>query len=273
VPPAPSPLEAFRALLRVQLGEIRRHEPGTRIGEDPESLHKMRVAVRRSLALLRAGRNLAAGDATELADGLRRLGGELGAVRDLDVLLERLRGEAAELGDPDAGAAARLLEGLEREREAARASLLAALDNDGYRALLDRFEAHVDGLEPAEGGASLGDLVRRQAAKLRRAVRALPADPPDDELHAVRKLGKRTRYAAELAGKKRVVRHAKRLQDVLGSHQDAVVAEERLRSLAAAAPPDEAIVAGRLAERERARRAEARRRWSKVWRRLDRALR
>ena len=60
----------------------------------------------------------------------------------------------------------------------------------------------------------------------------------------MRKLGKRARYASELAGHNEVVRRAKALQDVLGEHQDAVIAEQRLRALAAAASPDQAIAAG-----------------------------
>jgi CHAD domain-containing protein len=107
--------------------------------------------------------------------------------------------------------------------------------------------------------------------KLRRAVGALADDPPDEALHDLRKRGKRARYAAELAGRSSVVKRAKELQDVLGEHQDAVVAEERLRALGAVAKPAQAIAAGRLIELERARHAEARRTWRNVWRRLDRA--
>ena len=61
---------------------------------------------------------------------------------------------------------------------------------------------------------------------------------------------------------------AKRLQDVLGEHQDAVVAEERLRELAAAASRRVALAAGRLIERQRYRRREARRDWRKAWKQL-----
>jgi CHAD domain-containing protein len=61
------------------------------------------------------------------------------------------------------------------------------------------------------------------------------------------------------------------LQDVLGEHQDSVVAEERLRALAHEAPSDQALAAGRLVERERSRRANARAQWRKAWRQLERA--
>ena len=267
------PFEALRSLLQAQLTAILGHDPGTRLGTDPESLHDMRVAVRRSRALLRAGRTLIAGDMQELNHELQWLGGVLGAVRDLDVLLERLHAEAAGLGGVDTKAAERLLRALERERGRDRTALRRALDDARYLTLLDRFQAELDALEPSGADVTLDALARRELKTLRKAVRALPDEPRDDELHGVRKLGKRARYAAELAGQNEVVRRAKALQDVLGEHQDAVVAEERLRALAAAAPPDQAFAAGRLVDREHARHADARAAWWAVWRRLERAAR
>jgi CHAD domain-containing protein len=107
---------------------------------------------------------------------------------------------------------------------------------------------------------------------VRKAVQKLPDDPADEELHAVRKKGKRARYAAELAGWKAPVRRAKELQDVLGEHQDAVVASVRLRELAAGATPEQALAAGRLVEREEERRLEARAAWPKAWKKLRREI-
>ena len=265
------PFAALCALLRRQLREILAHDPGTRLGTDPESLHDMRVAVRRTRALLRAGTALIATDTEPLALELRWLGEVLGSVRDLDVLLARLHAEAAALDAPDRTAGLRLLRSLERERTRTRRTLLKALDSLRYLALLDAFEATLAGLEPAEAGPTLDALAARQLKKLRRAVRALGDDPADTELHELRKLGKRTRYAFELAGNGPAVRRARELQDVLGDHQDAVVAEARLRSLAAAAAPAQALAAGRLVEGERRRRTEARARWRKAWKRLERA--
>jgi CHAD domain-containing protein len=267
------PFEALRSLLRTQLGEILRHDPGTRLGTDPEDLHDMRVAVRRSRALLRAGKNLIASDTQGLSAELAWLGGVLGDVRDLDVLLDRLHATAADLGGADTKAAERLLRSLERERKRMRTALLEALDGARYLALLDRFEAEVDVLEPTGASASLASLVRRELKRLRTAVRALPVAPPDEDLHDLRKLGKRARYAAELARDDEVVKRAKRFQDVLGEHQDAVIAEARIRALAAAAPPAEGLAAGRLIERERVRHAEARASWFEAWQRLERAAR
>jgi CHAD domain-containing protein len=88
----------------------------------------------------------------------------------------------------------------------------------------------------------------------------------------VRKLGKRARYAAELVSRKEFVRWAKALQDVLGEHQDAVVAAARLRQLAVGASPGQALAAGRLVEREQARRAATRATWRKAWKRLRKTI-
>ena len=262
------PLDALRIQLRAQLRTVLANDPGTRLGRDPESLHDMRVAVRRSRALLRAGQPLYANDVSGLTEELRWVGEKLGAVRDLDVLLERLRAETEDLDPADRTASRALLRTLERRRTSARTALLKVLGGDRYFALLDRFAAEVDALTPSGVDVTLDDLAKRELKRLRKDVRATGTDPADDELHALRKRGKRVRYAYELAGKDAVVKRAKALQDVLGEHQDSVVAETTLRNLSSA--PERAIVAGRLIERERARRASARNGWRKAWNRLAR---
>jgi CHAD domain-containing protein len=271
------PLEHVRAALAVQVAELRRHDPGTRLGRDPEELHDLRVATRRLRAILRAARPLLDPEWTAaLRDELRWLAGVLGPVRDLDVLIEHLRAEIELLEPPERRAGARLLALLGEEREAARITMLAAMSGDRYRALLDRLEAAPDHLPARDANVTLADIAAREFARLRRAVRSLPSDPPDDELHAVRIRGKRARYAAELAegavGKpaRRFVRAAKRFQDVVGKHQDAVVAEERIRRLLALTrSPTAHLAAGRLVERERERRRAARAAFPRAWSRLE----
>jgi CHAD domain-containing protein len=270
--PPSSPVEALRGLLRTQLREIERHDPGTRLGHDPESLHDMRVAVRRTRALLRAGKKLIAADMSELDGRLKELGAVLGEVRDLDVLLARLEDEADELGGDDTQQARSLLAGLRTERSCSRARLLAALRSEQYLTLLDDTARAIEDLAPSGSAVTLDDVADRAFAKARRAVHALPDEPADEQLHRVRKLAKRARYAGELLERKEFARRAKVLQDVLGEHQDAVVAAERLRKLAAVAPHEQAVAAGRLVERERERRAVARATWPKAWKRLRKTI-
>jgi CHAD domain-containing protein len=268
-PATDEPLEALRARLRTQLRAILANDPGARLGRDPESLHDMRVAARRSRALLRAGAPLYADELDPLETELRWLGEKLGAVRDLDVLIDRLRGEADELDEVDRSAARTLLRTLERRRGAARTALLKALDSERYLTLLDSFDMQIDALSAAGADMTLADIAKRELKKLRKRVRKTTADAADEDLHALRKRGKRVRYAFELAGDTAVVKRAKAFQDVLGEHQDSVVAESTLRELAARTPAH-AIAAGRLIERERAARAKAREDWREAWKRLQR---
>lgn len=264
------PLAALRARLHAQLRAILANDPGTRLGRDPESLHDMRVAVRRSRALLRAGSPLYTTDVSALTDELKWIGEKLGSVRDLDVLLERLRVEADTLDSDDRTTARCLLRTLERRRTGARTALLRALASERYLTLLDRFAQEIDGLASSGAETTLEAIAEKELKKLRKQVREIPDEPSDHELHSLRKRGKRVRYAYELAGDGAVVKRAKSFQDVLGEHQDSVVAEATLRELAATAP-ERAIVAGRLIERERAVRAEARSNWRNAWKRLQRA--
>jgi CHAD domain-containing protein len=103
----------------------------------------------------------------------------------------------------------------------------------------------------------------------------LPDKPSDAQLHALRIRGKRARYAAELAeatvGRpaSRFLAKAKVFQDLLGDHQDAVVADATLRRWAATVvSPSTAFAAGRLAERMRLRRAAAREALPATWKKL-----
>ena len=277
VPPrwAP-PLEHVRAMIAAQVGELIAHDPGTRLGEDPEELHQARVATRRLRAVLRAARPLLDRSWGEsLRAELSWLGGAFGPVRDLDVLLERLGGEIGDLEPPERRAAGRFLTLLEEERESARGAMLEAMSSARYADLLTQLEVAAIAPRAEATEVTLEDIAALEFAKLRKAVRALPAKPTDDELHAVRIRGKRARYAAELAegvaGKpaRRVVGDAKRLQDVIGEHQDAVVAEERIRGLLdQISGPRAHFAAGRIVERERERRRRAREAFPDAWARL-----
>jgi CHAD domain-containing protein len=264
-------IEALRAGLLGQLREIEAHDPGTRLGRDPESLHAMRVAVRRARAILRTARPVVTNDLSGLELRLQELGLVLGDVRDLDVLIERFRLAASELDEADRDGFRAGIDSFVYERSLARRRLLRMLASDSYLQLLDELDRTARELAPSRA-ATLSGLLDRQVGKLRKAAKALPKNPSDQELHAFRKQGKRTRYVAELVGNAKLVRRAKGLQDALGEHQDAVLARERLRELARAGDASLAFSAGRLAEREKARRIAARAQWPVAWRRLREAL-
>jgi CHAD domain-containing protein len=273
--------EHVRVGLDTRLRALIAHDPGTRLGEDPEELHQMRVSVRRMRAMLQSGRPFLDRDWSEpLRAELGWLGRSLGPVRDLDVLLDRLRDESADLPADERAAAVRLISGLEAEHGLARIELLAALDSDRYLDLLRSIAAAIRAGLPTSGAdvdseQELRRLVLGQFRKLRKSVAQLPEEPADEQLHALRIRGKRVRYTAELAqpafGKpmQQLIKAARQFQDVLGEHQDACVAEERVRGLLRDLGDDVdaavAFVAGRLVEREETRKADRRARWRPSW--------
>jgi CHAD domain-containing protein len=271
------------ALMLEQVDAIRAHEPGTRAGTDPEQLHKMRTAVRRLRAILGAAREMFD---PEWLGGLRTaldwLGTLLGDLRDLDVFRQHLRAELSSLKSAGRVEGRALLDRLDAQRARARINLLAALDGPRYIRLLDRLDNAIEHPAVVTAKLSLPAIAAGQFKKLRKAVKALPDPPSNADLHAVRIKVKRARYAAELAqtmvGRpaKRFVARAKKVQDILGEHQDAVVAEERLRTLVGRdGGRPERLLAGKLVTRQRARRHAAQtdffEQWPKLKRRGDKA--
>ena len=269
----------LREVLEAQYAELLRHDPAVRLDLDPEAVHGMRVATRRSRAVLHAARPILDRAWSEpLRDELKWLGASLGRRRDLDVLIHRLQRQIEKLDQPERTAAAALLELLGAERQTAQSVAVDALSSDRYFSLLDQLEDAARGPRVQLGDVSLRELARREFVRLRKKADGLDAHSSDDDLHRARIAGKRARYAAELAepevGKRaqKFVKRAKEFQDVLGAHQDAIVAEARLRGLLAdASTAGAAFAAGRLVEGERLRRREERARLPKTWRALKRA--
>ena len=239
---------AGRALLLKHWQRALRHEAGARTGADIEDVHRMRVATRRLRSAFRFfGDYMALPRQDEIVAGLRDLARRLGAVRDLDVLIERLEQEAA-AESADRPTIDAIIAALDQDRAVARDGLVAYLDGPGMatlRALV------ADGLtQPASGSPAKRDRpVRTAGPRLlaRRAARVLAdgADllaPTSEELHDLRIQCKRLRYAAEFllpyAQRKQLrplIRTATSLQDVLGELHDGDVMLDMLRSLVASA--------------------------------------
>ena len=199
-----------------------------------------------------------------LREELDWLGRALGPLRDLDVLAEHLRAEGAELGEADRAASRSRARGARKRSAAARADALAALDSERYFTLLESLASPP---QLADEGGTLEAAADAQLGKLRKNVRAAKANGSDELLHKSRIRAKRVRYLAEALGEKRVVDRAKDFQDVVGEHQDAVVAEERLRALAERVP-EAALTLGVLIERQRERRLRTRGDLPRSWKRL-----
>ena len=327
--------QLFRRTVAKSVAQLLRHDPGARHG-DVEDVHKLRVATRRLRSDMGTFRVMLDDDwVAGLRSELAWLAGQAGAVRDKDVLLDRLAAGIATLSDADAepgaetdaagtvgttasdgdppeaswpAAADELVDHLRRQRAEAHAQLQRTLLGPRYTELLHALVAAAESpafspTPPGDGtgspstsegegpsappagtpevtGATVADraavevapgLARKPWRKLHKAVMALPDDAPDEALHRVRILAKRTRYAAEAvapvmgADAERFAEAVADLQTVLGDHQDTVVTEAALHD-ATAALPHLAPAAHRLVARERRERSRLRAGWPEVWR-------
>ncbi|MGC8635185.1 MAG: CHAD domain-containing protein [Candidatus Limnocylindrales bacterium] len=280
--------EAGRKVLRFHLARMLVAEPGTRSGEDPEDLHKMRVATRRMRAAWRVfGDGFRRGRVRRSVAGLRTLAALLGTVRDLDVLIDALEAYGARLEPAEHEELRPLVEAWRRERQRARTALVRYLDSAGYRRFVEEHIAFVEtvGRDAIPGGPTDPRRVRDTApSRLWTAyegVRAYDgvlrwADLAT--LHQLRIAGKRLRYAIEFfreplgpdAGM--LVERVTGLQDHLGLLHDADVAAGLARSFlverSALLRPASVDAVGRyLADRER-EAVRLRRTVGPVWRRV-----
>jgi CHAD domain-containing protein len=155
--------------------------------------------------------------------------------------------------------------------------VLAVLCSERYTRLLTQLEAAANAPDVAPAITSLAEMAAAAYKRLQKAMRALGPEASAEELHRVRIYGKRARYAAELAqaivGKpaSRFLEQAKAFQDLLGEHQDTMVAEIHLRTLLRHTRGTlAAFTIGRLVERLQASRLSLRAALPAAWAKLAR---
>ncbi|MEW2633369.1 CYTH and CHAD domain-containing protein [Streptomyces sp. NPDC048389] len=288
--PSPEPSAArtagdqVLAYVREQAAAIVAYDPGVR-RDLPDAVHRMRVATRRLRSTLRTHRKVLDRHATQpVIDELKWLAAELGVARDQEVLAERLhsRVDAVPVTLLLGPVAARLRQWSVAGAAEARRTAVAALDGDRYLALLDALDgllADPPLLKAAEHAPEdvLAKAVLKEydrlAARMAHALSLPAGEERDLAMHDARKAAKRARYAAEVArpalGKpaKRFGKRMKAVQQVLGDHQDSVVARQALRDLAvqAHAAGESAFVWGLLYGREEARAGTRETELPRVW--------
>jgi len=251
IQPAMHMAEACRLIWRRQIMQVVLQENGARIGDDPEYVHEMRVAIRRARTAQELFGHYFRRSAIEPAFAdLRRLGRRLGAVRDLDVALENLAEFRAGLPEAEQADVCKLEEFVRARRAAARQALLEWLDGPQHAATLTAFIKFT---------RSPGKGVKRSVAKLaapaplqvrhvmpgvimERFARVRAYEPlveteseaPAEQMHALRIECKYLRYSLEfsrhLLGKEgeALIDQLKRMQDHLGAFNDTFVERERL---------------------------------------------
>lgn len=238
--------EAGRKTFRFHFRRMLYNEPGTRLGEDIDALHDMRVATRRMRAAFRVfDSHFEPKVIAPYLKGLKRTGRALGRVRDLDVFHAKILSYLDTLPDSKKDSLDDLLAAWEAQRETARDRMNAYLGSAKYARFVDRFGEFVE----TEGMGSLavapdGDEPRpyrvRHVAPMviyerLAAVRAYDEwvtipNPPLERLHALRIACKRLRYTMEFFQEvlgpdtRTAIKRVVIVQDHLGELQDAVVA-------------------------------------------------
>ena len=277
--------EAGRAVLRFHLGRMLARVPGTIAGEDPEELHAMRVATRRVRAAWRVF-----GDAFERpvvrghVGELRALGGQLGAVRDMDVQIGILGTYQARGSKRDRAGLAPLLEAERAERDARHGVLLERLESPWFTAFVVDHEALVTtpGAAARPTAPFAPSTVRTRIPSIAwgayEAVWAFDdrmAVADETTLHALRIATKWLRYTLEFVrdplepDATEQIRRVVVLQDQLGDIHDFHAAAARARAFIPEADdlrPAQRAAIERFAVSQEARVARLRRRLGPAWR-------
>ena len=285
--------EAVLAYLSAQTARFTALELAVR-QDKPDSVHQMRVTVRRLRAALQSFRGIVSEPGTRhLRAELKWLGGVLGGARDTEVLASHLHATlaAAPTEQVLGPAQARITAHFAQREASSRKAVLEAFDSDRYRALsaaLGRLLASPpltpQAAEPARTALPLavGRAYRRTRRRMLLANQEPAGKQHDAALHETRKAAKRARYAAEAAapalGKKggkqarRFAKRMKKVQSVLGDHQDAVIAQVAARDIGVHAhlAGENAFSFGLLHERAHQQALASEKQVPHVWRRARR---
>jgi CHAD domain-containing protein len=287
--PSASAAEVVQAYLKVQVATLRSLEPKVRADEF-DSVHQMRVATRRLRATLRSFGTVIPRSATEkVAGDLKWLGGLLGEARDGEVLPRHLLASLETVpGEQIVGPVQARVQGhFAPLRAAAREQVVKALDSVRYAKLLANLDrvAHDPPRGPQAGApardvlpAAVRKAYRQANRRMRRARQAPPGQARDVALHEARKSARRARYAAEAArpasGKpaRGFARQMKKVQSVIGDHQDTVIARQASRDLGIGAhlAGENAFTYGLLYEHEHDQAERLKPRVRAVWKKASR---
>lgn len=217
-----------------------------------DAVHQARTRVRRLRSILSVYRRAFDRDAQRaMRDRLKRLGGRLGEVRDLEVRARDLDGLLDVDSAPDLVDAVETLARAARDaHERGLASLLKHLRGRSHRELISDLQRFAAAPPLAGAGRSHPRKVARKGlAKAAKRVRK-QAGTTLQERHATRKAARRLRYAAEAVvddrGREavRVAAVAEAVQDALGDHRDLVLLARHLREAASAPDLGASAVAG-----------------------------
>ncbi len=272
-------VDGMRAVLANLAATVAANWQGTIDEVDPEFLHDLRVAVRRTRAVLSHGKKvLPAAVVVRAAERFARLGALTGRPRDLDVYLIEWDGYVKPLSAPVIAALAPARTVLDQRCRSAHADLVEGLRSNDAIELLTMWQdwlrdPSIEGPGP-DGHRPLGQLVAKRILRAHSTLiergRLIGPGSPSERIHDLRKDAKKVRYLLECFGsllvdkpRKSFVRRLKALQDNLGEYQDTVVHADELADIATglhagAASAQTLLAIGQLIELLEQRHAAAR---------------
>ncbi|HEX5148751.1 MAG TPA: CHAD domain-containing protein [Candidatus Limnocylindrales bacterium] len=264
--------EAARKVMRFHLARMIAREAGVRTGHDLEDVHAMRVATRRQRAAWRVfGAAFRPGRTRRYRAGLRDVATRLGAVRDLDVLLDAADAYRADLPVTEQRAMEPLLADWRTHRDDARVLLVRELDSEGYGRWLDDYRDFVrtEGAAVLPVGATQPHRIRDTTAsrvwaayEQVRGYESVLRWADVETLHELRIAGKWLRYTLEFVREAlgdesaALIARVTALQDHLGLLNDANVAASMARTFLVEhagdlSAPESAAIGRYLVSRER----------------------
>ena len=264
--------QATHHYLASQLAVVEAEEPGIRDDEDPECLHRFRVALRRSRALLGELKDCLVPELAGFRHRLAAVARGTNACRDADVFLALLPEWSGVLPDFLQPGLGRLEAILRQRRQSAHAEVVALLQGAEYRSVKQVWHHWL--AQPAEAwfvtdarlplSKALEPRIRRRLRKLRRRLAAVTDETPAQDLHRLRIQVKKLRYLLEFQAAEsdddrsaEAIAGLKRLQNVLGRHHDAAEQFSWLRGVLGEGesdPKTAAAVGWLLADRHRSQR-------------------
>lgn len=238
-----------RSILKSQFDTLLANLDGVRANQDPEYLHDLRVATRRTRSALTQIKFVFPDELVELHKSrFAWLQQVTNPMRDLDVYLLRFE-------DDEQSLPALLRPSLEplraylltiRDREQSR--LRDALDSDEFVRLVQDWQTFLESPVPEESDTAnatrpikevADERIWRLVKRVRQESRSIRADSPPEDLHELRKSCKKLRYLMEFFQTlypehdiQRLIGLLKTLLDHLGGFQDLAVQVHYLSELA-----------------------------------------
>lgn len=230
--------EALEDFLSSQLRILESEESAVIEGKDPEALHRFRVALRKSRAVLAEFKPWLIPEMIHLRQQMTAIARVTGDCRDADVFMESLAQDQVAMPPDFHPGMERLQRQLQIRRRSAHQEVVAMIQSASYQALKSDWRQWLE--QPAVEWLSvtqlsslkklLRDRIHHRVNKVAGTLARLKQGSAEEEIHAFRIMCKKLRYLLEFTaierGDKKVdkaIQVLKRFQNYLGEYHDAGV--------------------------------------------------